>query len=155
VAVESRTEVKAMTMENPRVLRVLTVVNLVLLVVLLWNQFRTVEASGPVDVLRGRKLEIVDEKGMVRSSIQIVPAGPAINAEGKAVNPGKVYPENVLFRLIRPDGRPSVKIATWEEGSAMDLGGGVDPTYITINAEGGEASMTFTDKGGHRKVVKP
>lgn len=141
-------------MENPRVVRVLTVINLALLVVLLWNQVRTVEASGPVDVLRARKLEIVDEKGMVRSSIQIVPAGPAIQA-GKVVNPEKVYPENVLFRLIRPDGRPSVKIATWEEGSAMDLGGGVDPTYITINAEGGDASMTFTDKEGKKKVVKP
>ena len=144
-----------MALENSKVLRVLTAINLALLVVLVWNQFRTVQASEPVDVLRARKLEIVDEKGMVRSSIQIVPAGPAIDAKGKVVHPEKVYPETVLFRLIRPDGRPSVKIATWEEGSAMDLGGGVDPTYITINAEGGEASMTFTDKDGKKKVVKP
>ena len=142
-------------MENPKMLRVLTAINLALLVVLLWNQVRTVEASEPVDVLRAHKLEIVDSQGKVRSSIQIVPAGPAINAAGKVVNPEKVYPENVLFRLIRPGGRPSVKIATWEQGSAMDLGGGVDSTYITINAEGGDASMTFTDKDGKRKVVRP
>ena len=142
-------------MENPRMLRALTLINVVLLATLLWNQARTVEASGTPDVLRARKLEIVDSQGKVRSSIQIVPAGPAINSEGKVVHPDKVYPEQVLFRLIRPDGRPSVKIATWEEGSAMDLGGGVDATYITINAEGGGASMTFTDKDGKRKVVKP
>jgi hypothetical protein len=141
-------------MENPKVLRMLTALNLALLVVLLWNQVRTVEASGPVDVLRAHKLEIVDEKGMVRSSIEIVPAGPAI-VNGKVVHPEKIYSEAVLFRLIRPDGRPSVKIETKEESSAMDLGGGIDPTYITINAEGGEASMTFTDKDGKKKVVKP
>ncbi|HVO78835.1 MAG TPA: hypothetical protein VMT39_02345 [Candidatus Bathyarchaeia archaeon] len=142
-------------MENPRVFRLLTLLNLVLLVLLMWNQFRPVQASGPPAVLRARKLEIVDDKGMVRSSIQIVPAGPAIDAAGKAVHPEKVYPEQVLFRLIRQDGRPSVKITTAEEGSAMDLGGGIDPTYITINAESGTASMTFTDKDGHRKVIQP
>jgi hypothetical protein len=68
---------------------------------------------------------------------------------------GKIYPETVLFRLIRPDGRPSVKMATSEEGSALTLGGGIDPTYIVINAQGGDPSVALTNKDGRLQVIKP
>jgi hypothetical protein len=61
----------------------------------------------------------------------------------------------VLFRLIRPDGRPSVKIETSEQGSTLDLGGGTDPGYIVISAKDAETSLTLTDKDGHRQIVKP
>jgi hypothetical protein len=68
---------------------------------------------------------------------------------------GKVYPEAVVFRLIRPDGRPSVKIATTQQGSAIDLGGGIDPTYLVISADGGDTSLTLTNKDGRSQVIKP
>jgi hypothetical protein len=55
---------------------------------------------------------------------------PARMADGSAADDGKIYPETVLFRLIRSDGRPSVKISTSEQGSGLTLGGGIDPTYI-------------------------
>ena len=71
------------------------------------------------------------------------------------VRDGKIYPETVLFRLIRPDGRPSVKIASSEEGSALTLGGGIDPTYIVINAQGGDPSVALTNKDGRRQILKP
>lgn len=57
--------------------------------------------------------------------------------DGSVAKDGKIYPETVLFRLIRPDGRPSVKISTAEQGSGLTLGGGIDPTYIVLDAEGG------------------
>jgi hypothetical protein len=120
----------------------------------LLNQIRSVEASSPA-VLRGRGLEIVDAQGKVRASIQIVPPGPARRADGFVVNDGKTYPETVLLRLIRPDGRPSVKIATSEDGSAVSLGGGIDPTYIVLDANGGDPSLSLTNKDKRLQLIKP
>jgi hypothetical protein len=76
-------------------------------------------------------------------------------ADGSVAKDGKIYPETVRFRLIRADGRPSVKIATSEQGSGLTLGGGIDPTYIVLNADGGDASLAMTDKGGQRQIIKP
>lgn len=142
-------------MKIQRILTVLTVVNLGVVMFLLLNQTRTVEANGPATVLRGRALEIVDAQGKVRASIHIEPAGPARMSDGTLAKDGKIYPETVLFRLIRTDGRPSVKISTTEQGSALTLGGGVDPTYIVVSAEGGDPSLSLTNKDGQLRVVQP
>jgi hypothetical protein len=142
-------------MKNQRMLTVLTLFNAGVLIFLVLNQIRPVEASSPTSVLRGSGLEIVDAQGKVRASIQIVPPGPARGGDGSVVKDGKVYPEAVLFRLIRPDGRPSVKIETTEQGSGLDLGGGIDPTYIVLTASGGDASLTLTNKDGRRQLIKP
>jgi len=141
-------------MKTLHIATALSLVNLAILICLV-ARIQPVKADGPVPVLRGRKLEIVDDQGKVRASIQVVPAGPARNVEGQPIDNGKVYPESVLFRLIRPDGRPSVKIETSEQGSTLDLGGGSDPGYIVITAKDAETSLTLTDKDGHRKIVKP
>jgi hypothetical protein len=142
-------------MTTQRTLTALTLVNLGVLLVLLLQQIRPVEASSPAPVLRGSGLEIVDAQGKVRSSIQIVPAGPARMADGSVAKDGKLYPETVLFRLIRPDGRPSVKIATSEDGSGLTLGGGIDPAYIVMSAYGGEPSLAFTNRDGKQQIIKP
>jgi hypothetical protein len=142
-------------MNNQRVLTILTGFNFAIVVFLLLQQMGRVEANSPATVLRGRGLEIVDDRGKVRSSIQIVPAGPARKADGSVVKDGKIYPETVLFRLIRPDGRPSVKISTSEQGSGLTLGGGIDPTYIVLDADGGTPSLSLTNKDGRQQVIKP
>lgn len=142
-------------MKNPVVLTILTLLNFAILAFLLLNQLRTVEASSPAPVLRGRGLEIVDDHGKVRASIQIVPAGPARRSDGSVAQDGKTYPETVLLRLIRPDGRPSVKITTSEEGSGLTLGGGIDPTYIVLNADGGQPSLSLINKDNKQQLVKP
>jgi len=54
-------------------------------------------------VLRGRALEIVDERRAVRAGIQVLPAAVS-KADGKA------YAETVILRLIDPNGRPPVKL---------------------------------------------
>jgi len=142
-------------MNTQRVSTLLTLINLGILIFLV-TQVRPVEANGSVPVLRGRGLEIVDANGKVRASIQIVPAGPARRADGSlSESNGKIYPESVLFRLIRPDGRPSVKIETSQQGSGFDLGGGTDPSYVVIKAQDADTSLTLTSKEGRQQVIKP
>lgn len=142
-------------MKIHRQLLALTLVNLGILACILLRQIGPVNASSSPAVIRARGLEIVDDQGKVRASIQIVPAGPATMADGLVVKDGKTYPETVRFRLIRPDGRPSVKITTSEQGSALTLGGGIDPTYIVLNADGGAPSLSLTDKDRRQQLVKP
>ena len=143
-------------MKNTSALAVLTVVNFGMLMVVLFHHAATVEASGTLQVVRARALEIVDAEGKLRASLSVIPAGPARRADGQLVEKnGKVYPETVVFRLIRPDGRPSVKIATTERGSGIDLSGGIDPTYIVLSAEKGETSLTLTNQDDRRQVIKP
>jgi len=143
-------------MKSRHALTMLTLANLVLLVFVLSHHSAPVQASGPEQVVRARALEIVDAQGKVRASISIMPEGPARKADGSPTEHGeKIFPEAVVFRLIRPDGRPSVKIATTEQGSGIDLSGGVDPTYMVLSSEAGETSLTLTNKDGRRQVVKP
>ena len=115
-----------------------------------------VQASGTEQVVRARALEIVDARGKVRASISVIPEGPARRADGSLTEHGdRIFPEAVVLRLIRPDGRPSVKIATTKEGSGLDLSGGIDPTYMVLTSEGGETSLTLTNKDGRHQVIKP
>src|SRR5215212_536212 len=112
-----------------RLLIVLTVFNLGLLLFLLarvevrfmgFSFVRTAEVNSTGSVLRGRALEITDEEGRVRASIKLHPAS--------TLPDGTTYPETVLLRLITSQGRPNVKIAATEDGSALALGGEADPT---------------------------
>jgi len=143
-------------MRNTYALTALTLMNLGMLIFVLFHRAAPVQASVPEQVVRARALEIVDAQGKVRASISVMPEGPARRADGSPTEYGdKIFPEAVVFRLIRPDGRPSVKIATTEQGSGIDLSGGIDPTYIVLTSEGGETSLTLTNKDGRRQVIKP
>ena len=143
-------------MKNIQTLTALSLLNLGILIFTVSHRTASVQASGSEQVIRGRALEIVDAQGRVRASISINPAGPARKADGSPTESGdKIFPEAVVFRLIRPDGRPSVKIATTEQGSGLDLSGGIDPTYIVLTSEGGEASINLTNKDGRHQVIKP
>jgi hypothetical protein len=132
-------------MKIQRVLIPLTVVNLGLLMFLL-AQIRPLEAHNVEPVLRGRALEIVDDRGRVRASIKVQPAA--------TVN-GKPYPENVILRLIDPKGRPSVKLGGSERGAGLGLAGDSDLTYITLEAEGTGTSLKLTNKDGREQLIKP
>jgi hypothetical protein len=144
------------TMKNAHALTALTLVNLGMLVFFLTHQAAPVKASGREQVVRARALEIVDDQGKLRASLSVIPEGPSRRADGTPIDPnGRVYPEAVVFRLIRPDGRPSVKIATTEQGSGIDLSGGIDPTYLVLSADGGDTSLTLTNKDGRHQVIKP
>lgn len=143
-------------MKSSRFLASLTLLNLGLLITMLFHHSTPVEADSALEVVRARGLEIVDAQGKLRASLTIIPAGPVRGPDGRPTEMnGKVYPEAVVFRLIRPDGRPSVKIATTERGSGIDLSGGLDPTYIVLNSDEQETSLTLTNRDGRRQTIKP
>ena len=132
-----------------RLLIALTVVNLALLSFLL-TQPRPAMADGSAQVLRGRALEIVDDRGRVRASIQLHPAGPAV-----PVPDGKLYPETVMLRLIDPNGRPNVKLGASEQGAGLGLGGQSEPTYIVLQAQGTSTHVKLTNQDGRQQLIAP
>src|SRR4051794_26730926 len=102
-------------MKIQRLLVFLTVFNFVLLA---FSVARSRAAVGVAPVLRGRALEIVDDRGRVRASIAVYPADPTVKMPDGTIG----NPETVLLRLITSKGRPNVKIAATERGSASVFG---------------------------------
>src|SRR3989475_12965955 len=100
-------------------------------------------------VIRGRALEIVDDRGRVRASLSVLPEDP------KHMWKGEPYPETVLLRLITADGRPNVKLGASKRGAGLLIGGESDPTYVQMLAEGGESSVKLIDKSGTERLIKP
>src|SRR5262245_9604802 len=138
-------------MKVQRLLLTLTVLNFGLLLFLL-AQFRPPEAraQGVAPVLRGRALEIVDDRGKVRASIQVFPEDPSHPRAD-----GKPYPETVLLRLIDLRGRPNVKIQANLDGGGLGLGGESDPTYARLGAQGTKTTLTLTNKDGRTRELTP
>jgi hypothetical protein len=131
-------------MKTQRALVVLTVINLGLLVFLLAQTRIHIGAQGlrlwtNVDgsVLRGRALEIVDDQGRTRASINLHPADQTHS-----------YPETAILRLIDQNGRPSVKLSTSERGGALALVSGVEDTYVQLSGSG----LTATKDGQQRAI---
>jgi len=133
-----------------RLLTALTIVN----IALLSFSFVRRDAAGPqgaAPILRGRALEIVDDRGRVRASITLVPANPQVKMPDGTTG----YPETVLLRLISSAGRPNVKIAATERGAAVSFGGESDPTDVQILAEGGSTSLKLKNQDGREQLIKP
>jgi hypothetical protein len=61
----------------------------------------------------------------------------------------------VLLRLIAPNGRPSVKLATDLRGGGLYLGGAEDPTMVKLGADGAEVELKLVNKDRTEKIVKP
>jgi hypothetical protein len=137
-----------MTMKSQRVLIVLTLVNLALLIFTLAQQ-RSVLGEDIPPVLRGRALQIVDERGRVRASIQVLPAS--------AQRDGQPSAETVLLRLITELGRPSVKIGASEDAAGLALVGpsNTKDTYVQITAKGTASSLRLKNEDGREQVLKP
>lgn len=132
-------------MKLQRLALVLTIVNLLVLGFALFRM-----RSDSASVLRVRGLEVVDENGVRRAQIVLLPAttGPD----------GKPYAESVLFRLIDRNGRPGVKIGTSVEGSGMSLAGDSekrDWSGIQLLAESNGNQVKLTEKDGRVQVIKP
>ena len=132
-------------MKTQRFLIVLTILNLVLLLALLF-QARPTLAQSMAPVLRGKGLEIIDDQGRVRASITVLP-GSAANKE--------TFPDTVILRLIDTKGKPVVKLAASEQGSVLGLLGDSEPTYARIEAKGASTFVKLTNKDGHEQVLKP
>jgi hypothetical protein len=130
----------------------LTAVNLGLLLFVLGAlaQVRPTVASQDVaPVLRGRALQIVDEQGRVRASLNVLP--PSIQKNGERSR------ETVLLRLITERGRPSVKIGASEQSAGLTLVGptGTKDTYVQLGANGTVSSLRLKNEDGREQIIKP
>jgi hypothetical protein len=67
-----------------RLLVGLTLLNLALLLFLLLSGTEPLLATGSSPVLRGNALEIVDDRGRVRASIKVQPAGSLLRLTNRA-----------------------------------------------------------------------
>lgn len=136
-------------MAAQRLVVALTVANIVVLVLSAARLVGPAFAQTEAPVLRGRALEIVDEQGRVRASINVLPAGRSQS--------GDAYPETVLLRLITERGRPSVKIGSAEQVSGLSFAGptGTKDTYIILEARDHATSLKLRNEGGRELIVKP
>ena len=119
-------------MKTRRLLVILTLINVALLVGLLARtpidiDLRRVRVGTNTDapVLRGRGLQIFDDQGRIRASINVYPASAANS-----------YPEMALFRLIDEEGRPSVKLGASERGGGLALVTNVQGNYAQLFGHG-------------------
>ena len=128
----------------------LTVVNIALLA---FSLARTdaAGAQSAAPILRGRALEIVDDRGQVRASIAVFPANPTVKMPDGTTG----YPETVLLRLISSAGRPNVKIAASEQGAVVNFGGESDPTHVQILAKDGSTFLKLKNKDGREQIITP
>jgi len=135
-------------MRSQRLLYALTALNLVLLLFILFSSTVPALASTSVSpVLRGRALEIVDDRGRVRASIKLHPA--------HTFEPtGKRYPETVMLRLIDPNGRPEIKIGASVEGGGLSLVGISDSTQVLLLADS-STSVRLKNRTGQERVIRP
>ena len=137
-------------MKIQRLLIVLTAVNLGLFCYQFLQPRPGLAATNDVPaVIRGRALEIVDDRGKVRASIAVLPEDPKVKWNGKP------YPEIVLLRLMSPDGSAHVKLGATRFGSGLLIGGEFDPTYIQLKAEGTESMVKLINKDGRERLIKP
>src|SRR4051795_13151192 len=137
-------------MKQQYLLVALTAANAVMLMFSLIHG-RTTTAQDIAPVLKARGLEIVDENGRVRAAIKIFPRDPNVKMPDGTTG----YPETVLLRLIDSKGRPNVKIAATEDGSAVSLGGESNPTNVQVLARGDTTSLKLINKDGKQQLVKP
>lgn len=129
-----------------RLLVALTLVNLGLLLFLLAHVAKPAAADVAPAVLRGKGLEIVDDQGRVRASIQLHPAGTAN---------GQAYPETVMLRLIDPRGHPTVKLGGSEQGGGLGLIARSDAVHVILKAEDASATLTLTNRDGQKRLIEP
>src|SRR5438105_3825824 len=114
-----------------RMTAVLTAINLVILVMLGLAALRPAQAQSIAPLLRGRGLEIVDERGRVRAELKVFPADPTVKMPDGTTG----YPEAVLLRLNIATGGAKVKLEANENGGGLVLGG--DSAYVQLRARGG------------------
>jgi hypothetical protein len=142
-------------MTAQRLVVALTAANLIILVVSLGKVApSTAQAEGTsveqqssrdqavVPVLRGRALELLDDRGQVRSRINVEPNG------------------DVVLRLLDKNGTIRVKLGASENGSGLVLLDKATEPGVHIkagrNAEGASTtSLTLRGTGGQERVIKP
>ena len=135
-------------MNTQRFAIVLTVINLLILTPSL---FRANSATTPevAPILRGRALELVDDRGRVRAEIKVLPAQPNF----KMYDGTTGFPETVQLRLIDSSNGPNVKLGATEDGAGLVLGG--ESGYVQLLSRGTNPPfIKLVTKDGREKEIK-
>jgi hypothetical protein len=135
-------------MKIQRFVIVLTALNLLLLGFLL-TEMQPLVAQGVAPVLRGRALEILDERGRVWAEIKVLPAQPALKMPDGTVG----YPETVQLRLLDSQNGPHVKLTATEDGSGMVLGG--EGGYTQLSSRGKNPLIKIVTADGREQTITP
>ena len=123
-------------MNTLRVTASLTIVNLLLLVTLAIRGAR-LDAQADGTVLRGRALELVDDRGRIRSRLNVEPSG------------------EIVLRLLDQQGTIRVKLGAGEDGSGLVLLNDETELGIQLLADERGSRVTLRNKGGQQRVVTP
>jgi len=134
-------------MKTQRLTIVLTVINLLILLIVLFL-FTTAFKSEVVPIVRGHAFELIDEHGKVRAEIKVLPTEPTLKMPDGTVG----YPETVLFRLFDSEGGPNVKIGATEDGAGLVLGG--ESGYIQILSRTAEPTVKLANKKGDEHIIE-
>jgi hypothetical protein len=125
----------------------ITLLNAGMLAMSYVQNHRPASMPGADQILRGRGLQIVDDSGHVRASIQVLPQSQQQD--------GTTSAETVLLRLITEQGRPAVKISTSEQQSGMALIGPTGTSHTFIQALAGSSASAVvlkSEDGGERRI---
>ena len=106
---------------------------------------RPTSAADVAPILRGRALEIVDERGRVRASISV---------EQPVTMNGRDFPETVLLRLTDPQKGPLVKLTASAEGSALGMSDNAKGG-IQLFARDRGTQLKLMDSNGREQTLKP
>jgi len=128
-------------MKIQRLAIALTAINFLLLLLTV-AQARTAQTVTPI--LRGRALELVDDRGQVRSRLNVERNG------------------EVVLRLLDKNGTIRVKLGADEDGSGLVLlDEATEPAIHVIARRTGTAerptttSLTLRGPGGQQRVIRP
>ena len=124
----------------------LTVANFILLTGIVLGHVPALAARTQGEpALRGRSIEIVDSKGIVRFSVGI---------EAPSVEGGKRYPDRVLMRISSPGAGPGVKLVSSAEGTALLLMHNDRPA-ARIETRGDSAFVRLVGADGRERTLAP
>ena len=98
-------------------------------------QARPTPAQG--DVLRGRALELVDERGKTRARLDVEQGG------------------EVVFRLLDQEGTIRVKLAAGKDGSGLLLANDATEPGVHLLAGSKGSSVRVVDKDGGERLIVP
>jgi hypothetical protein len=88
-------------------------------------------------VLRGRALELVDQRGRTRARIDMEPGG------------------DVVLRLLDPSGTIRVKLGAGADGSGLLLANDATEPGVHLLARPEGSSLRLADKNGRERLITP
>jgi hypothetical protein len=119
-----------------RVAVALTVINFVVLfAVLVESSTAAVQASG--DIIRGKALELVDQRGQIRARFNVESDG------------------QVVLRLLDQEGTIRVKLGADKAGSGLVLNNDATEPGVHILAKDAGTKIRLATKDGRERVITP